>query len=131
MEGHVMSTMTVLERPSLYEELGGAAAIEAVVTNFYERILGDPALSPIFAGIDMDHLRRHQARFVSFALGGPNQYTGRSMRRAHAGLNITEAQFGAVAGHLSDALAACGVAPLLVARVIEHVAQLAPEVIGQ
>jgi hemoglobin len=115
----------------LYEELGGPAAIEAVVENFYVRILGDATLSPMFGRIDMDHLRRHQVRFISYALGGPNQYTGRSMQRAHAGLGITEAQFGAVAGHLSEALAACGVEPLLVARVIEHVATLAPDVIGK
>ena len=121
----------ISEAPSLYEQLGGTPAIEAVVADFYIRVLADKTLAPIFARIDMDHLRRHQARFISFALGGPNQYTGRSMRRAHTGLGITEAQFTAVAGHLTDSLASCGVPDYLIDQVITGVAQLKDDVIGQ
>ena len=118
-------------RPSLYEELGGATAIAAVVEEFYARVLGDATLAPMFAGIDLDRLRRHQAAFLAFALGGPDAYGGRSMRQAHAGLHITEAQFGAVAGHLRGALAACGVPGPLAEAVIGQVAQLQGDVVGQ
>ena len=114
---------------SLYEQLGGSGNIEAVVADFYERILTDPTLRPMFANIDMDHLRRHQVRFISFALGGPNQYTGRSMRRAHDGLGISETQFGAVAGHLADSLASFNVPAALVGQVIGHVGQLKGEIV--
>jgi hemoglobin len=120
----------VIERPSLYEELGGRAAIAAVVEEFYARVIADPMLAPMFAGTDLDRLRRHQAAFLVAALGGPNEYRGRGMRQAHAGLNITTAQFGAVAGHLSDALAACGVAASTIATVIGHVAQLQGDIVG-
>ena len=117
--------------PSLYEQLGGSSSIEAVVAEFYARILADDALAGIFAGIDMDHLRRHQARFIAYALGGPNQYTGRSMQRAHRGLGITEAQFAAVAGHLAASLAAFDVPSHLIDQVIGHVASLKDDVVGQ
>jgi hemoglobin len=120
----------VIERPSLYEELGGKAAIAAVVEEFYARVIADPTLAPMFAGTDLDRLRRHQAAFLVAALGGPNEYRGRGMRQAHAGLNITAAQFGAVAGHLSDALAACGVPASTIATVIGHVAQLQGDIVG-
>jgi hemoglobin len=122
-----VSTSTVA--PSLFEQLGGSAALGAVVEHFYGLILADDSLSPVFAGIDLDHLRRHQTRFLSYALGGPNQYTGRSMRAAHAGLGITEAQFGAVAGHLQASLAACGVPVHLIDQVIAHVAALKDQVV--
>jgi hemoglobin len=79
----------------------------------------------------MDHLRRHQTRFMSLALGGPNQYTGRSMRRAHEGLGITEEQFNAVAGHLMASLATFDVSPDLIGEVIGHVATLKGDVVGQ
>jgi hemoglobin len=125
-----MSVATI-EKLSLYEQLGGMANIEAVVENFYGRILADELLQPIFATIDMDHLRRHQTRFLSFALGGPNQYTGRNMRRAHEGLGITEGQFNAVAGHLVDSLTAFDVPVGLIDEVIGHVATLKGDVIGQ
>src|SRR5262245_55763387 len=120
----------VLERTSLFEELGGKAAIAAVVDEFYARVLADPTLAPMVAGIDVDKLRRHQAAFLISALGGPNEYRGRGMRQAHAGLNITAAQFGAVAGHLSDALAACGVPAPTIDTVIGHVAQLQGDIVG-
>lgn len=93
-------------------------------------MLADPQLAPMFASVDVDRLRRHQAAFLVSALGGPNEYRGRGMRQAHTGLNITTAQFGAVAGHLSDALAAFGVPNPTIATVIGHVAQLQGDVVG-
>src|SRR4051794_21549448 len=89
-----------VETPSLDEHLGGMTHIAAVVGTFSGRMLADEARQPLCAGIDLEHGRRHQTRFLSVALGGPNQYTGRTRREAHAGLGITEDQFTAVAGHL-------------------------------
>ena len=86
--------------PTLYEKLGGEQTIKVVVEEFYVRVLGDPLLSPVFEGVDMARLKRHQALFLSQALGGPKQYEGRDMEAAHAGLGITSDQFDAVAGHL-------------------------------
>jgi hemoglobin len=126
MESAVSSTVVA---PSLFEQLGGAASIEAVVEDFYGRVLADETLRPVFAGIDLDNLRRHQTRFMSYALGGPNQYTGRSMRLAHAGLGITAAQFGAVAGHLEASLTSFDVPRHLIDQVIAHVAALRGEVV--
>ena len=117
--------------PSLFEQLGGTANVEAVVAEFYTRVLADATLAPVFAGVDLDRLRRHQARFISFALCGPNQYSGRNMRAAHTGLGIDEAQFAAVAGHLAASLAAFGVADHLIDQVIAHVARLKDDVVGR
>src|SRR4051812_19544142 len=109
---------STLEMPSLYQQLGGSENIEAVVEQFYERILSDKELGPIFAGIDMERLRGHQTRFVSFVLDGPNLYTGRNMRSAHQGLGITDEQFMAVAGHLIDALVSFNVPAEVTDQVI-------------
>jgi hemoglobin len=98
----MLSALPIVVSP--YERLGGSENIDAVVADLYQRILSDPTLKPIFANNDTDHLRRHQVKFIIYALGGPNQYSGRSMRRAHEGLGISEGQFGAVAGHLSVSL---------------------------
>ncbi len=124
-----MKTLTA--PPSLYERLGGATSIAVVVDDFYVRVLADDLLTGMFAGVDLAHLRRHQARFIGYALGGPNQYTGRNMRRAHEGLAITPDQFAAVARHLRDALAAAGVPGPAVDEVIAHVAALRDDVVGR
>src|SRR5438876_530950 len=46
--------------PSLYDQLGGNDSISAVVGDFYGRVLADDTLSPLFTGVDLDRLRRHQ-----------------------------------------------------------------------
>jgi hemoglobin len=119
---------TTVEK-SLYEQLGGSGNIEAVVKHFYERILSDNELRAFFDDVDMDKLRRHQAHFVSFALGGPNQYSGRSMQAAHEGLEITEDQFFSVAGHLIDTLVSFNVPAETTDQVIEQIAKLKGDIV--
>ncbi len=127
-ESHSVAT---LEEVSLYQRLGGMESIEAVVEDFYRRVLADDTLTLMFAGIDLAQLRKHQAVFLSHALGGPNRYTGKRMEHAHEGLNITPTQFGAVAGHLSSALASFDVPQPLIDEVIGHVAKLQGSIVGR
>src|SRR5262245_61902990 len=115
---------------SLYEQLGGKGSIAAVVEEFYRRVIADDRLGAMFAGLDMARQRRHLAAFIGFALGGPNEYQGRTLRRAHEGLGITAEQFGAVAGHLQASLAALGVPEAAITAVIGAVAGLQGDVVG-
>ena len=48
----------------------------------------------------MDKQKVMQTSFVSFALGGPKQYTGRTMKVAHTGLNIQEVHFDLIVKYL-------------------------------
>jgi hemoglobin len=81
---------------SLYERLGGVYAIAAVVDDFIDRIMQDARLNAN-PKVDEAHHRVSKAGFkylvteqVCWAAGGPQQYTGRSMRDSHAHLDITE-----------------------------------------
>ncbi|MGI5212142.1 group I truncated hemoglobin [Plantactinospora sp. CA-290183] len=94
---------------SIYESIGGAPAVSAAVDDFYVRVLGDPKLAPYFVGVDVPKLKAHQRAFIAAAIGGSEIYAGRDMSSAHAGLNITDADFDAVVGHLVDTLAGLGV----------------------
>lgn len=122
--------MDSTETKSMYAKIGGKAAVEAVVGNFYERVLGDLSLAPFFDGTDMDRQRRHQVAFVSMALGGPKEYTGKAMREAHAGRGIERQQFASVAGHLTEALRWGGVGEQDVGTIIGVVAGLEDDVLG-
>ena len=82
--------------PSLYERLGGVYAIAAVVDDFIDRIMVDSRLNAN-PKVDEAHHRVSKAGFkylvteqVCWAAGGPQRYTGRSMRDSHAHLEITE-----------------------------------------
>eukprot|EP01061_Rhynchopus_euleeides_P003657 TRINITY_DN1294_c0_g1_i3.p1 TRINITY_DN1294_c0_g1~~TRINITY_DN1294_c0_g1_i3.p1 ORF type:complete len:932 (+),score=377.44 TRINITY_DN1294_c0_g1_i3:73-2868(+) len=75
---------------SLYERLGGAQAVEVAVDKFYGKVVADARLSRFFEGVDMNAQRTKQKAFLSFAFGGPNQYTGKNMRDAHRRLVIEQ-----------------------------------------
>jgi len=105
---------------SIYEQLGGGPAIQAAVEDFYRRVLADEELAPYFDDIDMDRQMAKQAAFLTMVTGGPNQYTGRDMRAAHAKLverGIGDRHVDLVIKHLGETLSSLGVADDLVAQV--------------
>jgi hemoglobin len=89
---------------TIYDGIGGKAAVAATVDALYDRILGDPLLAPYFRGVAMPRQKAHMRAFVAAALGGPAVYAGRDMAQAHRHLHITDAAFDAVVGHLVAAL---------------------------
>lgn len=89
---------------TLYERLGETEGIEAVVDEFYDRVLADETLQEYFEDTDTDALREHQRAFLTMVTGGPEDYDGDDMRKAHAELGINEGDFVAVASHLDTAL---------------------------
>jgi hemoglobin len=85
---------------TLYERIGGAEAVAALVDRFYARVIADDELRPYFDHVALDKLRRMQVEFFSAALDGPIVYSGRPVIHAHHGLRITRMHFQAFVGHL-------------------------------
>ncbi|WP_432777216.1 group 1 truncated hemoglobin [Brevibacillus gelatini] len=94
---------------SFYEKYGGEETISKVVDYFYELVLADDTVNHFFKNTDMEKQRKHQTKFISYALGGPNQYTGQSMAKAHEGMNLQPVHFDAIVNHLRAALTHFGV----------------------
>ncbi|MCV7100805.1 group I truncated hemoglobin [Mycobacterium palustre] len=124
----IMARFRKPEPATIYERIGGHEALEAVVEDFYVRVLADPQLSGFFAGTNMNRLKGKQVEFFAAALGGPEPYTGAPMKQVHQGRGITMHHFGLVAGHLTDALTAAGVPSETVTEIIDAIAPLAPEI---
>jgi len=101
---------------SLYDDLGGEAAVEAAVDIFYRKVLADDRISHYFDRIDMEAQREKQKAFLTLAFGGPNHYSGRDLRAAHAKLHLTEADFDAVIEHLGTTLKELNVPDALIAQ---------------
>ena len=89
---------------SLYERIGGEAAVDAAVDLFYRKVLTDDRISHYFDSVDMDRQRSKQKAFLTFAFGGPNAYSGKDMRAAHGKMHLTEADFNAVMENLGATL---------------------------
>src|SRR5438045_1607958 len=95
------SIMHPADKPSHYDRLGGVYNIATVVDDFIDRIMVDPRLNanPL---VDEAHHRVTPPGFkylvtemVCWATGGPQKYTGKTMRDSHAELGITEAEWQA------------------------------------
>jgi hemoglobin len=115
---------------SIYESIGGEAALTAVVDDLYDRILADPRLSGFFAGAPMSRLKGRQVEFFGQALGGPMIYQGSPMRQVHVGRGIELEHFELVAGYLADSLRAAGVPEPTITEIIGVVAPLADDIVS-
>ncbi|MFO1349298.1 MAG: group 1 truncated hemoglobin [Gammaproteobacteria bacterium] len=106
---------------SLYEKLGGEPAVDAAVDIFYRKVLRDDSISHFFDSVDMDAQRAKQKSFLAMVFGGPNAYTGKDLRSAHADLvkrGLNDAHFNAVAQHLQATLEELKVPAALVQEVM-------------
>lgn len=89
---------------TLFERIGGEAAVEQLIDAFYDRVLADPELAPFFRKTSTDKLRRMQREFFAAALDGPILYTGRPISAAHAGRGIETRHVARFVDHLLDTL---------------------------
>lgn len=118
---------------SLYESLGGEAAVNAAVDIFYRKVLTDDRISHFFDDTDMERQAAKQKAFLTYAFGGPNHYSGKDMRAAHAHLvlqGLNESHFNAVAGHLQATLQELGAPPELIAQVMAIAASTHDDVLN-
>ena len=90
------------EEASLYDRLGGVYSIATVVDDFVDRLLANELLNenPMIAEA-RDRVPKAGLKFRVTALicqltGGPEVYHGRTMKDAHAHLNINEEQWDAM-----------------------------------
>jgi hemoglobin len=88
----------------LYDRLGGKPAITAVVDDFVGNVAADTRINRRFAGTNVPRLKAMLVDQICEASGGPCKYTGRSMQAAHAGMKITDAEFGALVEDLVKSL---------------------------
>lgn len=93
---------------TLWERLGGEPTVKRVVDDFVAAAAADPKVNFTRDGkvkdVDVARLKKLLLEQISEAAGGPYRYTGRSMREAHKGMGINEAEFEALANHLRRSL---------------------------
>lgn len=119
---------------SLYDRIGGDAAVNAAVDLFYRKVLADDRINKWFEGIDMEKQHAKQKSFLTFALGGPNNYTGKDMRDAHAAMvakGLNDADFDAVMENLGATLTELGVPADLIAEAAAIAESTRNDVLGR
>ena len=87
-----------------FQALGGKPGIKKIVAAFIPVILADPRIKDAFTDIDMKNLALRLEEQFCVLTGGPCEYKGKDMKEIHDGLNITTAQFNALAEDLQIAM---------------------------
>ena len=81
--------------PSLYEFAGGEEALHRLEETFYDAVLGDPLLQPLFGAGQPQHVD-HLTAFTAESFGGPDRFSRElgfaHLVEVHRGLRISEDQ---------------------------------------
>ena len=118
----------------LYDEIGGAAAVNAAVDVFYRHVLMDDRIAQFFEGVDMERQAAKQKAFLTMAFGGPHNYTGKDMRTGHAHLvknGLNDSHFDAVKENLEKTLKELGVGEGHIAQVLAIAESTREDVLGR
>ena len=103
-------SLAQIPEQGLYERLGKANGIAAVVDDFVENLLKDEVVlknekvASVLGKISKPALKFHITNFVCEHTGGPERYTGRSMKESHENLGITDTEWNATVSEFTKSL---------------------------
>jgi len=121
-------------QPTLYQRLGGYDALAAVTDDFITHLGTDPQLGRFFTGLSTDskvRVRQHVIDFLCVATGGPCKYTGRDMKTAHTGLNISEPDWNTSVKYLVGTLEKFKVPEKEKSEVLTAISGLKGDIVGR
>lgn len=121
-----------MEQPPLFARLGGRDGIAKIVHQTLANHLANPAVKTRFehAAMTRDEMEQGATEFFCTGLSGVETYEGRPLDVAHAGMNISDAEFNAVIDDILAALDAQGVADLEQAEVLRILWGMKPQIVG-
>jgi hemoglobin len=96
---------------SLYERLGGAERLRALVAQIVDAHLENADIQSRFQPFDRERMVEGAFRFFAQAMGGPAQYAGRGLAETHRGMNVSELEFVAATDDVLGVLTRNGVGP--------------------
>ena len=114
---------------SSHDALGGNAGLRLFVDDLSRRLAADSLLGPLFVAVDLDTLLRHRVDYLAVVLGGPERYSGRSMREAHRALHLTDEHMDRFLELAAESLTAVRVAPSVAREVVDLLERLRPVIV--
>ena len=100
---------------TFYEEVGGQATFDRLVTRFYAAVRTDPVLAPLYPQDDWAGAELRLRQFLEQYWGGPTTYSDQRghprLRMRHAPFAIGPAERDAWISHMRDAVDSLGLPP--------------------
>lgn len=116
--------------PSLYERLGGKAAIAAVVEDAFHNVADDPRINHRFNPALAQRVKSGLVELVCARTGGPCVYTGVNMADAHEGMYIRDDEFDALIEDMTKSFAKFKVPPREQRESLALLEQLRNAIVG-
>ncbi|HUP09793.1 MAG TPA: group 1 truncated hemoglobin [Caldimonas sp.] len=123
------STPAADDQRSLYERVGGRAAIAAVVDDAIVNLAADPRINARFGNASIPRLQKNLVDLLCLRTGGPCTYTGANMSVAHEGMHIRSDEFDALIEDIGKSLDKFRVPPRERAEVLAILRQMKGSVI--
>lgn len=109
--------------------LGGKQGIKKIVKDLIPMIQADARIKDTFKHAKMQHLAmRLEQQFCELS-GGPCTYKGKDMASVHKGLDVTAAQFAALAQDLQAAMTKNGVAEPIQKALVEKLLPMQADIV--
>lgn len=89
---------------ALYDRLGGKPAIQRAIDDFLPLVAFDNRINAFFATANPTRLNALLVELIGSITGGPEKYTGRTMKDVHAPLKIQKQHFDFLMEDLGKAL---------------------------
>ncbi len=122
-----------MEQEPLYDRLGGRDGVRKLTEQVLENHYANPMVGTRFqhANMSRDELISSATEFFCTGLSGVATYQGRDMPTAHAGMNISAAEFVAVLDDVLSAMRKLGHGELEQAEVLKIMYDMKPDVVAQ
>lgn len=118
------------ETASAYERIGGEAALRVIIEDFVDRVMRDMMIGFFFRKVNRARLCELELQFASQHLGGPHEYSGRPLEKAHAAHPIMGGQFDRRLRLLQKTLTDHQVPQDVIAAWLEHNEALRSKITG-
>lgn len=115
--------------PTLFRDLGGLDGIGRIVDEFMLGLGNDPRIAGHFRETDPQRFRQKLIEQLCAESGGGCTYTGESMQDAHAGRNISHADFNALVEVLIEAMEKQGVPVAVQNRLLQRLAPMHADIV--
>ena len=109
VQSNANADATPVTDPDLFKEFHGKEGISRIVEAMVDRSSHNPEIAGIFKPFNLERLRRTLKEQLCYVLGGPCDYTGRTMQEAHKDMGLQAKDFNALVEDLQWAMRKEGV----------------------
>lgn len=115
----------------LYTEIGGDKALKKIFAIAVRGIYKDPDIGPFFKGVPKRHIHKMLVAQTCNLIGGPCEYTGRSMLESHKDMGVTDKDFYILVEYVQKGIRETGLTYQQENLLLQKLAPLKKEIVYQ